>query len=63
MLISFAFPLDACDPKWRSTRDGLIGSAFAVSIVAYIFAAAAVLVHVHYHKSEKCFFSTKLEQM
>ena len=62
-LLQMFFPSDACDPSWRSTRDGLIGSAFAASIVAYIFAAAAVFVHVHYHKGEKCLFSIKWEQI
>ena len=42
-----------CDPSWRSTRDGLIVSAFVASIVAYILAAAAVWVHVFYHKGEE----------
>ena len=40
---------DACVPSWLSTRDGLIGSAFGASIVAYISLAAAVWVHVYYH--------------
>ena len=44
---------DPCDPSWRSTRDGLIGSAFGASIYAYILAAAAVWVHVYYHKGEE----------
>ena len=43
---------DACDPNWRSTRDGLITSAIGAFIVAYIFAAAAVWIHVYYHKSK-----------
>ena len=53
MLISFAFPLDACDPKWRSTRDGLIGSAFTVSIVAFILSAAMIWTHIYYHTSKQ----------
>ena len=57
------FLTDICDPSWRSTRDGLIGSAFVVSIVAYGFAAAAVWVHVYYHNGEKIkiLFSIKWE--
>ena len=44
---------DACDPSWRSTRDGLIGSAFAISIVAYIFTINLMCVHVYWHNSEE----------
>ena len=47
---------DACDPSWRSTRDGLIGSAFVVSIVAFIFGAAMVWTHIYYHKSKEILF-------
>lgn len=49
----FLFFSDVCDPSWRSTRDGLIGLAFAVSIVAFIFVAVEVWAHVLYNKSEK----------
>ena len=45
--------LDACDPRWRITRDGLIGSAFGASIGAYTFAALAVWAHVYYHISKE----------
>ena len=44
---------DACHPRWRSTRDGLIGSAFVTSIVAYIFDVAMVWTHIYYHKGKK----------
>ena len=47
------FPSDACDPIWRSTRDGLIGSAFAVSIVAFISGTAMVWTHIYYHKGKE----------
>ena len=33
---------DACDPSWRSTRDGLIAIPFTVSIVAFILGAATI---------------------
>ena len=50
---SYSFPSDACDPSWRNTRDGRIGSAVAVSILTFFLAVAGVLVHVYYHTGEK----------
>ena len=47
------FLLDACDPSWRSTRDGLIAIAFTVSIVAFILGAATIWTHIYYHKSKQ----------
>ena len=44
---------DACDPNWHSTRDGLVFSALAVSIVVYIFAATLICIHVYWHRSEE----------
>ena len=52
MLISFVFPLDACDPNWRSTRDGLTYSGFAASILVVIFSSSVVWFHIIWHGSE-----------
>ena len=49
----FLFFSDACDPNWRNIRDGLIGSAFAVSSLAFTFVAVEVWVHICYNKSEE----------
>ena len=40
---------DACDPSWHSSRDGLTYSAFAISIVASIFTANLICVHIYWH--------------
>lgn len=40
------------DPNWQLQRDALIGSAFAVSIVAFIFAAAVVWVRVYHSRGK-----------
>ena len=52
MITNFVSLSDACDPSWRNTHDGLITSASSAFIVAYIFAASAVWVHVYYHFSK-----------
>ena len=44
---------DACDPSWRSTRDGMVISAFVVSIVAYIFTINLICVHAYWHNGEE----------
>ena len=44
---------DACNPSWRSTRDGRTYLAFVYSIVAYIFTATLICVHVYYNRSEE----------
>ena len=44
---------DACDPNWRSTRDGLTYSAFAISIVAYILTANLICVYIYLQISEE----------
>ena len=44
---------DACDPSWRSTRDGLTYSAFEVSILAYISTTIMFFVHVYLNRSEE----------
>ena len=52
MLYLFSLFSDACDPKWRNTRDGLIGSGFAASILVVIFSSSVVLFHICWHISE-----------
>ena len=44
--------LDACDPNWRSTRDGLTYSGFAASILVVIVSSSVVWFHIIWHKSE-----------
>ena len=45
------FLIDACDPTWRSTRDGLFISGFVASILSFILAALVVWIHVYYNYS------------
>ena len=51
--VGIAFPSDACDPSWSSMRDGLIGTAFGVSMVAFISGTAMVWTHIYYHKGKE----------
>ena len=44
---------DACDPSWRSTRDGLTYSTFVFSIVAFIFTANWICAHAYWQRSEE----------
>ena len=44
---------DACDPSWHSTRDGLTYSAFAISIMAFIFTANRICVYIYWQKREE----------
>ena len=54
---------DACDPSWRNTRDGIIGLAYAVSIMAFILGAAMVWTHIYYHKSKQIQYLRQLRNI
>ena len=56
-LLQLFFSLsDACDPTWRSTRDGLTYSALAVSLFAFIYTANWICVHIYWQKCEELHF-------
>ena len=44
---------DACDPSWRSTRDGMTYSAFAISIFTSNFTINLIFVHICWHNIEE----------
>ena len=48
--LNFCSLSDACDPRWRLSRDGLIIAGFVVSIVVLILAIILLIIAFYLHK-------------